>query len=166
MRRFPIEVPLTFAALAERIRTVFGVGAQDTLVLKYQDNEGDLITVSTDVELAEALRLSGSLLRLELAVRPVAAAPKPAAKAAAKPAATSPSPAPPAKAPAKAAPVATVPPKAAAAKSPPAPTALSVAASPAADSSNSTPTPATAVTPGGPTPQEPVPSASVRILHA
>lgn len=86
LRRFTVDVPIEFAALSATVRSLFSLPPNAPMVLKYQDNEGDLITVSSDVELVEAIRVhagnAGNILRLDLLVPKVAVA---AATATAKP---------------------------------------------------------------------------------
>jgi hypothetical protein len=60
MRRFAAS---TYEALQQRVASLFDL---DTFLLKYQDEEGDLVTVSSEWELEEALRCNGPVLRLNV----------------------------------------------------------------------------------------------------
>jgi len=60
MRRFAAS---TYEDLQQRVAALFDL---DTFLLKYQDEEGDLVTVSSEWELEEALRCQGPVLRLNV----------------------------------------------------------------------------------------------------
>lgn len=60
MRRFAAS---TYEALQSRVSSLFDL---DTFLLKYEDEEGDLVTVSSEWELEEALRCQGPVLRLNV----------------------------------------------------------------------------------------------------
>jgi len=62
-RRFNMEQrDLQFANLVAVVQKVFGISGN--LTVRYKDNEGDAITMSSDAELAEAVSISGGILRL------------------------------------------------------------------------------------------------------
>jgi len=64
IRRFSAEAT-NFYALETRIRLVFNLSNGSPLSVKYTDEDGDLITVSSDAELAEAVRFAkGGVVRL------------------------------------------------------------------------------------------------------
>jgi hypothetical protein len=76
LRRFSIEVPCksVFEALCVRIQTIYSPAfASGKLpVIKYRDDEGDAITITSDEELEEAIRAAnGGLIRLVLIAPPV-----------------------------------------------------------------------------------------------
>jgi len=79
-RRFSAPAPVTYAHLLSLVKDAYAVEAP---VLKYLDAEGDTISVSSDVEVAEACRLVGSgtlrvlVLRAQLALSAPAQAPGP-----------------------------------------------------------------------------------------
>lgn len=80
-RRFPFPLDAAddgqYAALVCALASSYGV-ARDALLVQYVDDEGDLVTVGSDAELAEAVRCNEShILRLSLALKggDVAAAP-------------------------------------------------------------------------------------------
>jgi hypothetical protein len=62
MRRFGAS---TYEDLQKQVATLFDL---DAFLLKYQDEEGDLVTVSSEWELDEALRCQGPVLRLNVEV--------------------------------------------------------------------------------------------------
>jgi len=62
IRRFFVS-SAEYNALAEQISQLFGF-ANDSIVLKYTDDEGDSITISSDAELAFAIDISKATLRL------------------------------------------------------------------------------------------------------
>lgn len=55
MRRFSIQRDLRYARLKQTVLNIFG--AREQLILRYRDNWGDFITVSSDVEVAELYRV-------------------------------------------------------------------------------------------------------------
>jgi len=67
MRRFPFK-GTSFAALHEQIISLLGLEKNADILLKYTDEEGDLITISSDLELKTAL-VAGQLLRIVGAYR-------------------------------------------------------------------------------------------------
>jgi DNA repair exonuclease SbcCD ATPase subunit len=66
VRRISLPMPVSFDALLVQLRSLYNVSASTLLDVKYQDDEGDLITLGSSLELAEAIRLSPSTLRLQL----------------------------------------------------------------------------------------------------
>jgi len=60
MRRFAAS---TYEDLQNRVSSLFDI---DSFLLKYQDEEGDLVTVSSEWELEEALRCQGPVLKLNV----------------------------------------------------------------------------------------------------
>jgi len=60
MRRFAAS---TYEDLQQRVASLFEL---DSFLLKYEDEEGDLVTVSSEWELEEALRCQGPVLRLNV----------------------------------------------------------------------------------------------------
>lgn len=66
-RRF-LLLTCQYSELANQIRTLFGIDQSEKLVIKYTDEEGDMVTVSSDEELKLAADLfSGKLLKLNIA---------------------------------------------------------------------------------------------------
>jgi hypothetical protein len=57
IRRFSTPSNITFADLQSRLRQLYGLSAQ-TISLKYVDDEKDLVTLSTQDEMEEALRVA------------------------------------------------------------------------------------------------------------
>eukprot|EP01102_Stenamoeba_stenopodia_P005714 TRINITY_DN1644_c0_g1_i1.p1 TRINITY_DN1644_c0_g1~~TRINITY_DN1644_c0_g1_i1.p1 ORF type:complete len:449 (+),score=123.33 TRINITY_DN1644_c0_g1_i1:517-1863(+) len=67
LRRFRLPRDANFNTLSEELVKAFGVSPSDKLNIKYKDEEEDLITMSSDNELQEAIEISSSgVLRLEL----------------------------------------------------------------------------------------------------
>jgi len=65
-RRFLLPTS-KYEDLAKQIRTLFGFDSIENLTLKYTDEEGDMVTISSDDELRFAIGLfAGSLLRLTI----------------------------------------------------------------------------------------------------
>jgi hypothetical protein len=65
-RRF-LLLNCQYSELANQIRTLFGIDQSEKLVIKYTDEEGDMVTVSSDEELKLAADLfSGKLLKLNI----------------------------------------------------------------------------------------------------
>lgn len=62
LRRFPIDGS-SFAALYEQIISLLSLEKNSELILKYSDEQGDLITMSSDMELKSAL-VKGQILRV------------------------------------------------------------------------------------------------------
>ena len=62
IRRFSLPESPSFQQLRDRLAAIYGA---ETFVVKYKDEEGDLVTIATDAELSDALSLmsdSGPLL--------------------------------------------------------------------------------------------------------
>lgn len=57
LRRFTLAAPITFDAVVTCVRNLFGFGSSADLVLKYKDDENDVVTFTTTEELNEAIRL-------------------------------------------------------------------------------------------------------------
>jgi hypothetical protein len=56
-----------YSELANQIRALFGIDQSEKLVIKYTDEEGDMVTVSSDEELKLAAAIfSGKLLKLNI----------------------------------------------------------------------------------------------------
>jgi len=56
-----------YTVLLKQIKTIFNYDAEQVLVIRYKDDEGDLVTLSSDEELLFALEIfSGSVLRLSI----------------------------------------------------------------------------------------------------
>lgn len=70
IRRVNVPGPLSFKDLHELAKTLFENTLPQSFQFKYKDDEGDLITVSSDRELEEAFRLykAQDILRLTVAV--------------------------------------------------------------------------------------------------
>jgi len=65
-RRFKLE-NATFSDLVNRIKATFDLGEEDQIELKYKDEEGDAITISTESEFVFATELfAGKVLRLSI----------------------------------------------------------------------------------------------------
>jgi len=58
IRRVTIDKPVSFAELVELAKSLFRDALPNPFILKYKDDEGDFITVTSDRELGEAFRLS------------------------------------------------------------------------------------------------------------
>lgn len=67
MRRFPFQGK-SFDSLREQVIALLGLENSADLVLKYTDEEGDHITISSDLELKSAV-VPGQLLRLVVSIR-------------------------------------------------------------------------------------------------
>jgi hypothetical protein len=80
VRRFAFPVTGSFATLCGLVKDVFAL-PEKPAALKWRDEEGDIVTLSSDLELAEALRASAVLV---LILGEVEAPKAPAAKLAAK----------------------------------------------------------------------------------
>jgi hypothetical protein len=72
IRRFSAPRNASFAQLIHLIRTVMGFAPDCKLGLRYSDAEGDICTVGSDPELAEALRNFPSVLSMTLSPPPLA----------------------------------------------------------------------------------------------
>jgi len=68
LRRFAIT-SISFPLLESKLREVFSLPQEAVFGLLYADDEGDLVTLTTDAELQHAIQLSQGLLRLEVADR-------------------------------------------------------------------------------------------------
>ena len=85
IRRFEIDPSSTFASLKELVAKLFSLGEDDTVKINYCDRDGDVIRLSSDVELQTALRHLGEedTWKLQVVVEhkepPQAAAPRAAA---------------------------------------------------------------------------------------
>jgi len=67
-RRFKLE-NATFSDLVSRIKATFDLSDEDPVELKYKDEEGDAITISTEAEFVFATELfAGKVLRLSIAL--------------------------------------------------------------------------------------------------
>jgi len=65
-RRFKLE-NATFTDLVNRIKATFELSEEDPIALKYKDEEGDAITISTEAEFVFAAELfAGKVLRLSI----------------------------------------------------------------------------------------------------
>jgi len=73
LRRFPYDQTTSFSLLVSQIQDLFSLGS-NPYSLKYRDEEGDLISITRDSELLEAVRLqlkaNSSILRLFIIVPP------------------------------------------------------------------------------------------------
>jgi len=71
LRRFPYNQTTSFSLLFSQIQDLFSLGS-NPYSLKYRDEEGDLISITRDSELLEAVRLqlkaNSSILRLFIIV--------------------------------------------------------------------------------------------------
>eukprot|EP01122_Echinamoeba_exundans_P016242 TRINITY_DN816_c1_g2_i1.p1 TRINITY_DN816_c1_g2~~TRINITY_DN816_c1_g2_i1.p1 ORF type:complete len:330 (-),score=88.33 TRINITY_DN816_c1_g2_i1:115-1104(-) len=75
IRRVSISADLTFSALVERLKKMYSDLIEE-FVIRYRDEDGDVVSVTSDEELAEAIRLSklaGSVLRLWVVIKPKSA---------------------------------------------------------------------------------------------
>lgn len=68
VRRFPHE-GTTFMDLYAHLLDFLALEKDLQLIVRYKDDEGDLITMSSDLELKEALRLSNGLLHLDVSAK-------------------------------------------------------------------------------------------------
>ena len=59
IRRFEIAAEASFAQLKELVTNLFGINAEDTVVINYCDREGDIVGLSSDAELQTALKHLG-----------------------------------------------------------------------------------------------------------
>jgi len=66
IRRFSAPRNASFAQLIHLIRTVMQFAADCKIALKYSDAEGDICTIGSDAELAEAIRIFPSVLNLTM----------------------------------------------------------------------------------------------------
>merc|ERR1712087_123540 len=62
LRRFLLP-EISYSCLEDKVKEIFGIS---NFTLKFQDEEGDMCTISSDPELEEALRLSKKTLKLKL----------------------------------------------------------------------------------------------------
>jgi len=65
-RRFGIQSQTTFTELERTLRDLFSIEQTCEIVIKFVDDEKDLVLISSDVELHHALTLMSPLLRLSL----------------------------------------------------------------------------------------------------
>jgi len=56
IRRISVEKETTFLDLIQQIRKLYHISSSEDIVVKYLDDEGDKVTLSSDVELKEALQ--------------------------------------------------------------------------------------------------------------
>jgi len=75
IRRFTLDVP-RFLTAQETIRKIYNLSAGASFSVKYQDADGDLITISSDLELQEAIKVCG-LVRLTIQLAPQSSQPVP-----------------------------------------------------------------------------------------
>jgi len=80
-RRISVQTDLSYSDLIQHVTTLFRLSQDQVsaVVLKYLDDESDLVTVSSDQELREAVRdalLAKNLLRFTLFVKPPAPVPE------------------------------------------------------------------------------------------
>lgn len=68
LRRFALA-DFNFETLSAQVAQVFGVPRAEGLTFQYVDDEGDKITMSSDIELKAALELFQGVLRLELILK-------------------------------------------------------------------------------------------------
>src|SRR5687767_13568839 len=54
--------PVTFTALLNDIKSIFGNKLPHDFSLQYKDNDGDLVTISSDIEYRSMLRFDASRL--------------------------------------------------------------------------------------------------------
>lgn len=162
-RRFSVNDDATkFAQLVKNVRDVYALPANATLLFKYKDEDGDLISVSSEPELNEAFRVAGAAaLRLTVTSTIPKAAAKPAAVKAAEPVAVKAAEPAVAKSPAKVAEPAAKPAAVKAAEAKPA-AAKAPAVAKAAPAPAPAPTPAVAKAPA-PTPST-APIAMIRLV--
>jgi len=69
IRRVTAEQPLTnFLQLKELVKSLYGKILPEQFAMKYKDDEGDLVTVSSSVELVEAISMckESGVLKLEI----------------------------------------------------------------------------------------------------
>eukprot|EP01120_Amphizonella_sp_Union-15-10_P006138 TRINITY_DN192_c0_g1_i1.p1 TRINITY_DN192_c0_g1~~TRINITY_DN192_c0_g1_i1.p1 ORF type:complete len:354 (+),score=69.41 TRINITY_DN192_c0_g1_i1:137-1198(+) len=72
IRRLALTEP-SYATLREALQELFPFASTDKISIKYKDDEDDLVTISSDVELDSAISLLGSstLLRLHVFASPI-----------------------------------------------------------------------------------------------
>jgi len=61
IRRVSLDKNITFEELSRNARSIFRFPTTSELVIKYEDDEKDLVTVSSDLELKEAVALAGRI---------------------------------------------------------------------------------------------------------
>lgn len=66
MRRLRLRKDASYAVMVSELAKLFGFPVADQCVLKYTDEEGDLITMSSDSELREAMAVAPDVLRVTL----------------------------------------------------------------------------------------------------
>jgi len=65
LRRFPFEGS-SFEKLSSQLVCLLGLNSLQGFSIKYRDEEGDMITMTSDLELREALKVSNRLLRISI----------------------------------------------------------------------------------------------------
>jgi len=68
LRRFALEIP-TFVSLQQTIKQVYVLSNGASFSVKYRDTEDDLITISSDLELREAINLFGEGKNVRLTIQ-------------------------------------------------------------------------------------------------
>jgi hypothetical protein len=66
-RRFAFEGN-SFSSLSSTLKNIYGLSDNTPVCIKYKDDEGDMVTISSDLELMEAIKSSKNLVRLSLTV--------------------------------------------------------------------------------------------------
>jgi len=61
IRRVSLEKNITYEELVRTSRSIFKFSSTSELVIKYEDDEKDIVTVSSDLELKEAVALAGRI---------------------------------------------------------------------------------------------------------
>eukprot|EP00300_Choanocystis_sp_HF-7_P042484 c9238_g1_i1.p1 GENE.c9238_g1_i1~~c9238_g1_i1.p1 ORF type:complete len:439 (+),score=81.52 c9238_g1_i1:29-1318(+) len=72
IRRFKLDGSLERQGLVSKISGLYGIAAEN-IVVKYADDEGDLVTIGCDEDLALALEVCPQLLKLTVTISPVTA---------------------------------------------------------------------------------------------
>lgn len=72
LRRFSVLRDAPFSHLLGTVVRTFELAPNAPVVIKYTDNEGEQITMSSDAELREAMQISSGILRIHVGLRPVA----------------------------------------------------------------------------------------------
>eukprot|EP00300_Choanocystis_sp_HF-7_P040142 c6569_g1_i1.p1 GENE.c6569_g1_i1~~c6569_g1_i1.p1 ORF type:complete len:252 (+),score=26.99 c6569_g1_i1:121-876(+) len=76
IRRFQLDGSLGHQGLVSKISELYGL-TENTLVIKYPDEEGDLVTIGCDEDLAVALELCPELLKVTVGVGSAPTVPTP-----------------------------------------------------------------------------------------